>query len=73
MKKLIAVAVTLLLIVSNDVLARDVLNNKEKAVIMKEVARELLDPESARFKWPKIAQDVNMKAPDVAVTYCGLV
>jgi hypothetical protein len=76
MKKLIGVAavlVGLMLTAGNEALARDVLTAKEKAIIMSEVKRELKDPESARFKWPKLAKDIDMKSPDVAINYCGLV
>lgn len=74
MKKLmIAVVVLVMGSVCNTAMARDVLTEKEKVIIMKAVKSELKDPESARFKWPKLAKDVDMKSDAVAINYCGLV
>lgn len=76
MKKLIYLISILFFVISltgHEAMARDTLTAKEKATIEKAVKRELLDPESARFKWFKLAQDVDMKAPEVYINYCVLV
>ena len=55
----------LLVLIVQPVLARDLLN-VEKTIIEKTVKGELLDPESARFKWVPL--------PSIGVdAYCGLV
>lgn len=75
MKKLIYLICSLFFVslTSGEALARDTLTAKEKATIEKAVKRELLDPESARFKWFKLAQDVDTKAVDANINYCVLV
>lgn len=57
-------------ITSHEAMARD-LTLKEKAIIVKAVKRDLVDPESARFKWVKLAPEINTK--DALAWYCGLV
>ena len=53
------------LLLVNSALARDLLD-KEKTIIAKTVKGQLLDPESARFKWVPV-QTVGISA------YCGIV
>lgn len=75
MKKLTGFVMAISIVVSmasHEAMARN-LTAKEKAIIAKAVKRELTDPESARFKWMPLANEVDMKSPDVAATYCGLV
>lgn len=57
--------ICLLSVIAQPVLARDLLD-VEKAVIEKTVKGQLLDPESARFKWVPLSANG-------ARTYCGLV
>lgn len=74
MRKLIGIAIVmaaLLATTSGEALARDTLTAKEKSAIEKAVKRELLDPESARFKWLNLPPGTSTKSS--AVTYCGLV
>lgn len=69
---LVVVMVSLTSMASHEAMARE-LTVKEKAVIMKAVRNELTDPESARFKWVKLAEEVDIKSPDAVSFYCGLV
>lgn len=74
MKKLIYLISTLFFVVAlagHEAMARDTLTAKERETIEKAVKRELLDPESARFKWMRLPPGTSTKSS--SITYCGLV
>lgn len=74
MKRLISIVVTaLMLAAGTEAIARDKLSQEEKLMIMKAVKKELIDPESARFKWVKLVNSVDTKSDVMVKSYCGLV
>jgi hypothetical protein len=65
------ILVTMSVLACQDVLARDTLTDSEKSVIERAVKNKLKDPDSAKFKWMKLADGAITTSS--AIVYCGLV
>lgn len=63
-RKLYVLLLALLIFGNGPTFARDLLDH-EKELIVKAVKRNLLDPDSARFKWVPLQEEIRV--------YCGLV
>lgn len=65
-------ATLLVLMLFNNATASE-LNDREKKIIENSVRKELIDPESARFKWILAAERNIDATKSMSSTYCGVV